>query len=460
MGKSINIANGSKLILGFMVVAALCLAGCKSAEQKPAAVAKTADGVVSFNAPEAWDEFEQTLRLFYAYLERGDFDVEAQLARSKALASAAKTDAEFRRILHRTAYAFTDPHFIVGPFDDFDYNIIPTSSDLKVEWQDDRLVIIGLRHGSAASEKLKAGWFIIDVDGDDPDTASRRPFGKAVKTPTAKQLNYGANLAVNGRRAGEREISVMTHQGTVKDFILPSPRDFALKVNQMPLITTNPFGYSGARFLNGGPDDPLGFFSDGQGRFGYIKINNHLGNNDLITAFDEALKAQMKTEGLVLDLRNTPSGGNTEVARSIIGHFIDETRSYQIHEVPSLEREFTVPRRFIEQVKPRLPYYDKPVVVLGGHWTGSMGEGLVIGMDAAAGAYTITSDMGDLLGALRNFNMKKSTARVDFGSEALFHVDGTPREDYVADLVVPFSGKTKYKSPILAATAYLEAQAR
>jgi carboxyl-terminal processing protease len=204
----------------------------------------------------------------------------------------------------------------------------------------------------------------------------------------------------------------------------------------------------------------LGFFSDGQGRFGYIKINNHLGNNDLITAFDEALKAQMKTEGLVLDLRNTPSGGNTEVARSIIGHFIDETRSYQIHEVPSLEREFTVPRRFIEQVKPRLPYYDKPVVVLGGHWTGSMGEGLVIGMDAAAGAYTITSDMGDLLGALRNFNMKKSTARVDFGSEALFHFDGTPREDYVADLVVPFSGKTKYKSPILAATAYLEAQAR
>jgi len=137
---------------------------------------------------------------------------------------------------------------------------------------------------------------------------------------------------------------------------------------------------------------------------------------------------------MIIDLRNTPSGGNTEVARSIIGHFVTGTRSYQIHEIPSIEREFTVPRRFIEQVKPRNPQYPKPVVVLGGRWTGSMGEGLVIGLDAAAGAYTIASDMADLLGALSNINLEKSGARMDLGTETLFHVDGTPREDYIANM--------------------------
>jgi carboxyl-terminal processing protease len=45
--------------------------------------------------------------------------------------------------------------------------------------------------------------------------------------------------------------------------------------------------------------------------------------------------------------------------------------------------------------------------------------------------------MGDLLGALRNFDLPASGARIDMGVEKLFHPDGTPREDYVADLAMP-----------------------
>jgi len=73
-------------------------------------------------------------------------------------------------------------------------------------------------------------------------------------------------------------------------------------------------------------------------------------------------------------------------------------------------------------------------VVLSGHWTGSMGEGLVIGLDAAADALTIGSNMADLLGALTNVTLEKSGARMDLGTETLFHVNGTPREDYIADI--------------------------
>ncbi|MEO0439663.1 MAG: hypothetical protein AAF067_02185 [Pseudomonadota bacterium] len=87
-----------------------------------------------------------------------------------------------------------------------------------------------------------------------------------------------------------------------------------------------------------------------------------------------------------------------------------------------------------------------------------MGEGLVIGLDAAADAYTIASDMGDLLGALSNLNLEASGARIDIGTESLFHVDGTPREDYVADLPLRESDRLADGSDpaMAAALKYLE----
>lgn len=119
------------------------------------------------------------------------------------------------------------------------------------------------------------------------------------------------------------------------------------------------------------------------------------------------------------------------------GHVVRQTRAYQVHEIPAVERSSTVPRRFIEQVVPRAPCYPGPVAVRGGHGTASMGEGLLIGMYAAANATTFASKIGDLLGALHNFAMTQSPARVDFAAESLFHVDGTARQDYVADVPLP-----------------------
>ncbi|MEJ7663499.1 MAG: hypothetical protein WKG07_30100 [Hymenobacter sp.] len=66
-------------------------------------------------------------------------------------------------------------------------------------------------------------------------------------------------------------------------------------------------------------------------------------------------------------MRNTPSGGNTTVARGIMGHFVRREQPYQVHVVPSEERQFGVPRRFVEYVLPLAPFYPGKVVVLGGH---------------------------------------------------------------------------------------------
>lgn len=43
---------------------------------------------------------------------------------------------------------------------------------------------------------------------------------------------------------------------------------------------------------------------------------------ETITAIDEAFGRAAGLDGLVIDLRNTPSGGNTDVARALLGHLV------------------------------------------------------------------------------------------------------------------------------------------
>ncbi|VWX62015.1 S41 family peptidase [Sphingorhabdus sp. 109] len=390
------------------VLALFIVAPVYAGVQAPSEQTKSAE---TFDAGQAWQEFEDQFRLFYAYAQRSDIDVEAQLARSKALAVQAPDRDIFRKILHQTALTFSDPHFIVGPFDETDYSIIPTGSDIATRYAGGRFHVADVRAGSAADKAgIRPGWQIVSADGIAMSAAAIRPYGKLLPEPTDRQRNYGAMLAVSGLRNQPRTL-VFEVDGKNRTINLPASYDLGKSISAGPLLETHR-----------------------NGDIGIIRINNALGNNDLIPAFDRAVASLSDTRAMIIDLRNTPSGGNTEVARSIIGHFVTDTRSYQIHEIPSLEREFTVPRRFIEQVKPRNPQYQGPLVVLGGRWTGSMGEGLVIGLDAAAGAHTIASDMADLLGALSNITLAKSGARMDLGTETLFHVNGTPREDYIADM--------------------------
>jgi len=137
------------------------------------------------------------------------------------------------------------------------------------------------------------------------------------------------------------------------------------------------------------PDEPVNQLEDVRyparvttrryGRVGYLKINNCLYDNGLIADFDSALTTLADTRGLVLDLRETPSGGNTSVARAIIGRFLTREQAYQKHELPEEQVQTGICRRWLELASPRPGAYRRPVVVLAGHWTGSMGEGLVIG---------------------------------------------------------------------------------
>lgn len=410
----------------FVFMAAALAVACQNVEPQTDAnndaspVAVQTD-TPAFNAATVWGDVREDFDLFYAYRDLRGFDADAYLDRVGELVSTAPDRETFRRHLQRATYAFTDPHLAFGPPEANDFNTIPTSSDLQIGYEpaenkSGRYVILDVRADSAAAAAgLRPGWEIISVDDIAIDAAALAVFADLIDNPSNAQRAYAATVVSSGRREGDRQITVQKPDGSQRSLSMANPRDYAKSVMDNPMIVTKRITAA-----------------DGS-NIAVLRINNRLGDNDLITAFDKAVADVIDADGLILDMRNTPSGGNAEVGKSIIGHFTEELHPYQIHEVPSLMREFTVPRRFVEYLYPRAPYFNaSQTVVLGGYWTGSMGEAIVIGMDAM-GIKTIASDMGDLLGGMSKFTFADNTITLAIPTETLFHVDGTPREDFIAD---------------------------
>lgn len=163
-----------------------------------------------------------------------------------------------------------------------------------------------------------------------------------------------------------------------------------------------------------------------------IRLNNSLGMNALIPAFDEAIDNLPANQGLILDLRNTVDGGNSYVARAIMGRFIDRIQAYQTHQMPEQYDDGPIiPRIWTEQVNPRGITYQRPIVVLVGRWTGSMGEGLAIGLDGMKRAHIIGSEMERLAGEMSGFSFKHQSFGYRLSTARLFHLNGTAREEYL-----------------------------
>jgi len=95
-------------------------------------------------------------------------------------------------------------------------------------------------------------------------------------------------------------------------------------------------------------------------------------------------------------------------------------------------------------------------VVLVGHWTGSMGEGMAIGFDAIGAKAVIGTPMADLLGGINQFQLPDSTITLELGFERLYHVNGSYREDFVPQ-AVSWDGHTASDSELNAAIALLKA---
>jgi carboxyl-terminal processing protease len=178
-------------------------------------------------------------------------------------------------------------------------------------------------------------------------------------------------------------------------------------------------------------------------QIGYIKINDLI-SQEIVAQFDTALEHMKESRGLILDLRDIPRGGNTDVAEPILSRFVEQKMGYQL----------VVPLREAAYVKPVAPAgtwtYKKPIVVLVNRWTGSMGEGMAIGLDAMKRATIVGTRMAGLNGGIFNMQLPNTKIGITYPGERLNHLNGTPREDFVPPLLVNLLdiGMERYKDPI------------
>ncbi|MFD2561976.1 S41 family peptidase [Aquimarina rubra] len=312
-----------------------------------------------------------------------------------------QNDGDFIRLLEMTNNELYNGHIGLNTNLASSSRVIPTGTDLWVSYKNDSFMVSAIREGFPAEKSgLLLGMEVTGYNGIPISEAIKRFLPKSVETYTDKMYEYAGNLLLAGTHNSKRSINV---NGPLTFNIENVKNNRPAKLVDANIIDNN---------------------------IGYIKINNSLGNNNTIQVFDKTLDDVKNTNGLILDLRDTPSGGNTTVARAIMGRFITKEAPYQRHSFIYEEKLYGVKRNTIELVSPRGKTYEKPLVVLCGRWTGSMGEGITIGFDGLNRAEIVGTDMGDLLGAIYNYTLPETNIGFQIPVEKLFHINGISREDF------------------------------
>ncbi len=277
--------------------------------------------------------------------------------------------------------------------------------------------MLDVKGGSEAQRLgLRPGWELVSMDGKDLRSVAKNRFAEIGVTPDPEQVLYGANTLASGA--------------------LHRPRSFIFRVGGKLRALELPPGYSSVKRPSGPVSSAVRTDKAGHPVV-VMRMNNSLGDNASIAVFDAAVAAVPAGAHVVIDMRDTPSGGNSTVARAMLSHFVTRPMPYQHHELTYERVHFGVAREWTEYVEPRAPLLKDAPVVLAGLWTGSMGEGITIGFDAAAEATVIGSNLGDLLGAMIEDELPASCLKVSFANERLSHVNGTAREDFIPELLLP-----------------------
>ena len=341
----------------------------------------------------------------YAYFDIKQTQWDKACAELRPRAVAANDRATLIPVLESALAELYDFHAHLGTSLPDSPRLVPTGAEMWASMIGDAAVIEDVREDSAAYKAgMRPGMHVLAIDGQPIAAAVRERMPRMLRATDTGAESWALQSVLAGRQNGiALRLTVAANPGTTAiEFV---PRMDA----QATLITT--------RKLDRG--------------LVVIRFNNSLGVEATIKDFDAQLAPLTDLKGLVLDLRDTPSGGTSQVARGIMSRLVQSGGPYQVHELVAEARAYGVRRRWIEYVMPRGDPVNVPVVVLVGRWTGSMGEGLAIGLNAVAGAAVIGIPMAQLLGALGEVKLPASGIVVRIPTEKLFHVNGTPREAFV-----------------------------
>ena len=375
------------LIRAFVGLLLIALGACttqpqSSASLTPAQEALIADGTQLCNL----------VRERYVFLSGKAAAWDTACADLPARAATASTGPERLSVLEDLTDALYDAHVSFGANSGQSPRLVPSGNDYWLEEGQ----VTGVHSGSAAAMAGLQVWDrVIAVDGQPLEAAIEERIRPSGVKPASAQRRWAELAAAAGYR------------------------------NRPHTVTIRRDGQEMTLSLDDGPQSPLEGPVTARmlpGRIGYVAFNNSLGDNDTVAAFDAAMETLRSARGWILDLRNTPGGGSTDVAEPVMGRFIDAVGAYQ------LIRPMDAPE-WQKTVSPRGDWTAQgPLAVLVGHWTGSMGEGMAIGLDALRRGEVFGSHMAGLAGGVETFTLDRSGVTIRIPTYALAHIDGTPRE--------------------------------
>ncbi|TDX83294.1 S41 family peptidase [Epilithonimonas xixisoli] len=352
-----------------------------------------------------FSEFWTDINNHYAYLDQQNIEWRKVREIYEPKAEKISNDQEFIQLFESVLNELHNGHSSLSTNLHTSNRLIPSGSDFYVEKVGNKFFVTDLRKGFGADlSGMKIGMEVTTFNGKPIDEQLRKFLPKFTNQHNPKMHQYAIDMLFAGTYDAEREITVIEN-GKSKIY--------------------KPVSYRNR--------DELLYSKIIDDQTAYIKINNSLGNNALISEFDKTLDSLFQYKNLIIDLTETPGGGNSTVARAIMGRFTSKLLPYQIHEFD--EKEYETKRHWTEFVTPRKEIYKGNVYVLVGHWTGSMGEGIAIGFDGMERAKIIGTKMAGLLGAISNFQMKETKIGFQFPTERLYHINGTPRENYVPTIL-------------------------
>ncbi|CAL2093621.1 Peptidase [Tenacibaculum sp. 190524A05c] len=356
----------------------------------------------------------------YAYFDKKETDWQKVKELYEPRAKKITKDWEFTYLIELIKYELYDSHVGLNRNVPFSFRLIPNDTDAWIVYKNGKYIISDLRSGYRIIDSgIKIGSELIGINDKKIEDLVQKNLPATVKSINDEIRSYIANLLFAGRHNEPRKVTV-SYKGNKSTFELEK----ATRIEQ-----------------NSG----LLYSEIIDGNIGYIKINNTLMENGLITEFIQKVDEFSDTKSIIIDLRDTHSGGNTTVAKAIMGKFITETMPYQIHELVYDERQYGIKRKYIELLSPLSKPYTNPVYVLVGRWTGSVGEAIAQGFSSISSAKVVGTEMAKLLGAIRCEVLPETKLSICFPFEKLYSSKGIPREDFIPEIKTNTSIETYKK---------------
>lgn len=368
---------------------------CAGAAALVAAPAAAAEPPSDITLAQDFDELWVTLRDRYCFFGEKATDWARVRRTYGPLAAASPNREAFIEVLRLTLNELYDAHTHLSDLPEGSPRWPPF--DLVVEPEGQAAIIRAVQDQSiAALVGLKPGDRILTVDGKSAAEAAGLQMPRCLRRPDPEALAYAWNAAVAGRRRRGRVFTV--------DKGGPEPVRL-----ELPLATPSSEPELSWRRLDGG--------------LGYVRIAS-FGDMATVAKFDEALANLRDTRGLLIDVRRN-GGGDTAVARPIMGRFITARRPYarmRRREGRGLGPFWT------EYVEPRGPFtYAAPVVVLTDPWSASMAEGFPMGMRGLGRARIVGAPMMRLGAAVFRIRLDRTGIEGQYSAEPVYDVAGRPR---------------------------------